>query len=258
LLWLAKRTRQLPELTMGGSLLLSGGFGGTLSMLAQAGSAQGTAGFAAASTFLMAVGSALLTLFTWRVFRRSERWAKALFAVTLSMLVVGQIGRSLIAGADFRNPGFFDWLGLVARLVAYAWASGEALHEYLAARRRCAIGLTDPLVANRLLLWGVGLGAVLLIWINTAVAMAQGTMHDPRWLLIATLGFICAGSLWLAFFPPAPYRRRFVGWPRHRRSSTSAMGSRDARRSIGSSVGERSASRSRMRVSIPRASSRAR
>jgi len=28
--------------------------------------------------------------------------------------------------------------------------------------------------------------------------------------VIALLGFTCAGALWLAFFPPASYRRRFV------------------------------------------------
>jgi hypothetical protein len=210
MLRLGSRTRQLPELTMGGSLALSGGVGGALLLLARAGGGAGGDALFAASSYAMAIGAALLALFTWRVFRPSERRAAALFAGLLAALVASQLGRWLVADFDPDHPGPFTWLGLAARIAVYAWACGEAFREHAAARRRCALGLGDALVANRLLLWGVALGAVVLIWVNSAAQMARGNGRDPLWLLIAVLGLICASSLWLAFFPPASYRRRFA------------------------------------------------
>jgi hypothetical protein len=101
------------------------------------------------------------------------------------------------------------WIGVAFRIAAYAWAVAEAARAWLAARRRCAIGLTDPLTANRMLLWAIGLGAVLAIWLHEAATLALGG-GPGSYLVIAVLGFVCAGALWLAFFPPAFYQRRFA------------------------------------------------
>ena len=206
---LGMRSRQLPELTLGGALVLSGGIGGVLVLLARAGGNSGGEGLIVVATSIMSVGAALLALFTWKVFRPGEAWATALFAGLLGALVLGAVARVLTGETDPNHPGLFTWAGLLTRIAVFAWASGEALREHAAARRRCAIGLTDPLVANRLLLWGVGLGAAFFIWISSAVQLLR---HDaePLWLLTAVLGLTCAGSLWLAFFPPEAYRRRFA------------------------------------------------
>lgn len=207
------RSRQLPELTLGGALVLSGGIGGVLVLLGRAGGGVGGEGLIVAATSIMSVGAALLALFTWRVFRPAEAWATGVFAGLLGALAVSAVARVLTGETDPNHPGLFTWLGLLARMAVFAWASGEALREHAAARRRCAIGLSDPLVANRLLLWGVGLGAAFFIWVNSAVQLLRRN-SEPMWLLIAVLGLTCAGALWLAFFPPEAYRRRFAPAPR--------------------------------------------
>lgn len=63
---------------------------------------------------------------------------------------------------------------------------------------------------NRFLLWAVGLAAVLLIWLHSAAMLATGGGRESGFLIVAMLGFVCAGALWLAFFPPSFYRRRFA------------------------------------------------
>jgi hypothetical protein len=213
LLWLGSQTRQIPELAIGGSFVFAGGISCVLSLLVDAGRAAGSAsvaGMLAAQNAALAFGVGLLAVFVWRTFRPTEPWGVALFGASILGLLVGHLGKELSVGFSVREPGAYDWIGMVARIVVYGWAAGEALREHLAARRRCAIGLADPLVANRFLLWGIGIAAVLVIWLHNAYSMATG--GDPRtaFLLIAGLGMLCAASLWLAFFPPAFYRRHFV------------------------------------------------
>jgi hypothetical protein len=75
------------------------------------------------------------------------------------------------------------------------------------------IGLADPLVANRLLLWSIGMSCILLLWVEALWRLASGGAAQPSYPTIAVLGLICALSSWLAFFPPAAWRRRFAASP---------------------------------------------
>jgi len=216
LLWLGSRTRQLPELMIGGAFIFAGGIPGLLIvMAADASGAPTTAhgGLLAAASVSLLLGASMLTFFTWRVFRATERWGALLFGCIVAGLAVGHLGNALSAtgSAGTLAPGF-TWIGVLFRIAAYTWAVAEAAREHLAARRRCAIGLTDPLVANRMLLWAIGLGAVLAIWIHEAATLAAGGGQAASfsYLVVAVLGFVCAGTLWLAFFPPVFYRRRFA------------------------------------------------
>jgi hypothetical protein len=45
--------------------------------------------------------------------------------------------------------------------------------------------------------------------VHEAITLATGG-GPGSYPVIAALGFVCAGSLWLAFFPPARYQRRFA------------------------------------------------
>ena len=66
------------------------------------------------------------------------------------------------------------------------------------------LGLADPLIVRRFLYWGVCTSAVFCIWMTLAV---RALMAGSVWLfpvfdiVSALLGFVVAGSLWLAFFP---------------------------------------------------------
>lgn len=213
LLAIGWRTGQLPELTIGGSFVLAGGLGGLLGVIAARLEVlldSPVQPVYAVSNLAVQAGVALLAFFTWRVFRPREAWARLLFQACGAGLAASFLGR--IALGDFRADAAsaLAWLELGTRIGVYSWALAETLREYAAARRRCAIGLAQPLVANRFLLWGIGLASILAIWLYSAALRASGRSADGSWLLMAGLGFACAGALWLAFFPPAAYRRRFA------------------------------------------------
>ena len=137
----------------------------------------------------------------------------ALFAALVAGLAVGHLGNAIAAfGPTAALSPTLTWTGVLCRIAVYTWAVAESTREHLAARRRCALGLTHPLVVNRMLLWAIGLGAVLAIWIHEAALLAtgHGVATSFSYGVVAALGFVCAGSLSLAFFPPAAYQRRFA------------------------------------------------
>jgi hypothetical protein len=213
LLRLGARTHQLPELMIGGAFVFAGGVPGVLIVAAAGGSATGPQahdGLLAAMNVSLLLGASMLATFTWRVFRPTEPWARMLFACIVAGLAVGHLGGALAAFEPGSRLGpAFTWTGIGFRVAAYTWACCEATREYAAARRRCALGLADPLVANRMLLWAVGIGAVLAIWIHEGVTLVTGR-GPASFLVVALLGFVCSGALSFAFFPPASYRRRFA------------------------------------------------
>jgi hypothetical protein len=212
LLWLGARTRRLPELMIGNAFLWAGGVPGLLLVLVEDGSGGPDAhgGVLAAISLSLLLGVSLLTYFTWRVFRPDGPFGTTLFCCILAGLVIGHGGGALAAlGPAAPLARIFLWTGVAFRIAAYAWAVAEATREYRAARRRCVLGLSDPFVANRMLLWAIGLGAVLAIWVHEAITLATGG-GPGSYLVIALLGFVCAGALWLAFFPPAAYQQRFA------------------------------------------------
>ena len=75
------------------------------------------------------------------------------------------------------------------------------------------MGLGDPLIANRVLLWGVGDAArsprsPRSTWRRSS----QGIHALPPSLVgvVSTLVLVTACAEWLAFFPPRGYVRRFA------------------------------------------------
>ncbi len=97
-----------------------------------------------------------------------------------------------------------------------AWAASESLRYYGLMKRREALALAEPLVTNRFLLWGIGAlaGATATVFSGTMIAL--GAAADSQLLIglrltTALCGATSAIAIWLAFFPPAAYRRRFAG-----------------------------------------------
>jgi hypothetical protein len=74
------------------------------------------------------------------------------------------------------------------------------------------IGLADPLVANRFLLWGIGTLATLLVSLLYIGAQFLGHYEMPASLIGISSTLVLASAIaeWLAFFPPRSYRERFV------------------------------------------------
>jgi hypothetical protein len=219
LLWLARRTRQLPELLIGTALVAANVL--FFPLAGASGMGRNAVGevqlglFAAAMLVLWFAISCLIA-FTWRTFRPHERWAKAL-ALLLSAPLLGLVGGLLVTlRASPPEAGSFEagkfWTGLIRAplLGAYGWNLLEALRQYGMAKRRLALGLGDPVVANRFLLWG--LAGVFQVAIQaTSLSLhvrGVGILADPLGLLVVATGALSAAMMmFLVFLPPAAYRR---------------------------------------------------
>jgi hypothetical protein len=213
LLGIARRTRGLPEVVLGSSLFFMGGLGAPLALLAKA------------ATFLPEplrlacyVGHALvltagmggLALFTWRVFRAGEAWARWLtLAITAALALCWLVSLAFEGGrAALADEASGIHVFSALTLVPLGWAAFESTRYALRLRRRVAVGLADPVVANRMLLWGVAIGVGSGLSAATAfdrllgadlVASAVGLGS------IGTLALVGAGALCLAFLPPRVY-----------------------------------------------------
>jgi hypothetical protein len=217
LLW--RRTRQLPELAVGAGFLLTAGVGFPLMIAGGIGRVPcGDLSLPWVGVGILTVGIGLgaLNVFTWKVFAPDRPWAAGLalgsFAVGLGIAVgaVLTLARAP-AHADPIEAGTFWWMGLrMGFQVWYVWTAVASLREWTRARRRVAMGLSDPVVANRLLLWGA-MGAFQAL--DGAVAMAleqsgRSPVHDPiSALVLAANGIVSGGLILLTFMPPRSYLR---------------------------------------------------
>jgi hypothetical protein len=178
------------------------------------------------------MGSALVCLvaFTWKVFRAGKSWAKALclgFAALMAMTVAAAM-RSVEA-ADGANPPALVFNGLAVG--ALLWAFVECVLYLKVMRRRRDLGLANPIVVNRFLLWSLWTGALsfqgalqlvirIAMWATGAGAIvAAGEDPGGPWLAmieVIKLNLVIVAptvvaSVWLSFTPPAAYRRWVQG-----------------------------------------------
>jgi len=213
LLGIARRTRQLPEAMLGMAFLLLGGIGYPLTTAARRGalgSEEGNAALMALGLLTQNVACFGVYLMTARTFRSGEGWARALVwlaAAAFTASLAGQAATDRFAPHSM-SPAY--WLGLGARTAAFAWACAESWRQYRLATRRLQLGLVDPLVANRFLLFALGMGGVLSAFlVFVAGSLTSENPAESRWVLALTgcVGVLTAVPTWLAFLPPAAYRR---------------------------------------------------
>jgi hypothetical protein len=216
LLLLARRTRELPELAMAIAFLAGGVVGSLLGFVAMMNYVP--TDYVVAVGVVSSAGVQLSTLaivfFNWRVFRPQARWAASFFAITCAIAIVAVLGRLVDTPEAPRGPIGF-WSGMASVLLTYTWTTYEALRYYGLLRRRLHLGLADPAVAHRILLWGIAAGCTTgtsLVTLGIRVAGLQ-TFPPAVQLAMYALGFAAATAIWLAFFPPAIYQRRFQQRP---------------------------------------------
>jgi len=218
LLGMARRTRALPEFAIGLNFLLAGAIGYSLLIAAESlrllpDSLTGLGSFAGVTA--ISLGAIAIGVFSARVFHPGNGTALLAQLLLGGWLVLGIAGSwSLhVAGA---TEGAGAWLGRWApnlgMLAAYGWSSFEPLRYAAAMRRRAQIGLGDPLIADRMRLWGVGTGSIAGIALLHLVAQLFGHYVLPASLVgvVSSLVLVTAVAEWLAFFPPRAYRRRFA------------------------------------------------
>jgi hypothetical protein len=219
LLLLFAKTRELPELLLAIALLGVGFLGfavGTAAKFWEDPPASLLTWLPIVGLSIEYVGSLALMAFAWRVFHPRSPIAAAVAALLTAIMVAALLGEVLsgenlryVDGGPISAP--FLPLGLAARALGPLWMSVECLRYYARLRRRLRIGLADPLVIHRFLLWGLGIGAAAA---GYAVAIVHRAVHltgiqAHGWSLasVAVLAFASAAALALAFFPPRAYRR---------------------------------------------------
>lgn len=215
LVWLAHRNREAPELLIGLGILGIGpaGFAGTVfALLLGPGHPSAAACLLAAATLATSSGALAAYVFNWTVFRRRDRWAQGIVGGAGLLFVVLFVAQ--LASGGFALPLRLNaWFHLHSIAVAgcLLWGSGESLRYYPIMKRRLRLNLADPLVTNRFLLWGLGIGSAGVgSLISIVVTLVTGSpMQEFDWLTLSNslFGFAAAVLMWIAFLPPAPYRR---------------------------------------------------
>jgi hypothetical protein len=168
---------------------------------------------------LTAVAS--LILFTRNVFRPSSVRARALAGLVIT-ICIGCVSAMAWEGAfaDPLHPA--TMVANVIALPAFWWAFIECGSQYRKMRRQGHLGIGDPIVRNRFLLWSLWTGAFsvlptfvlgLKLFLIAVTPEGQTTVAPPALLaftkLLALACLTTAGtSIWLSFFPPAFYVAR--------------------------------------------------
>jgi hypothetical protein len=214
---LALRTRRLPELAIGSSLLFLGGIGYPLAVAARngaAGSPEATADLIALALACQNLGCAAMAVATAATFRGGVGWARALAGVVCGVLLASWLVQ--LATGDFARPvgtSLPYFVGLVTRLVPFVWSSAESWSYYAILRRRLRVGLGDAAVTERFALWATNsTGVALAFAVFLAGLIAGADVATSAWVLAPTslAGLLSGITLWLGFLPPRWYLRRFA------------------------------------------------
>jgi hypothetical protein len=190
--------------------------------------------------FGVTAGMGCLYVFTWLTFRRDDTWARVLVGVVAVVMVAGYAGIAI--SGDFKLslvPGVAYWITWAARTSVFLWLLIESFRYWSLLRRRLRLGLADPLVANRFLLWGIWSSALFLlgqidplarVWYVSNIGIGDQWIPElgrPVVLMLVTassgLGILVMVTLYLTFFPTQRFRRWVEGRaPREQRAPGSA------------------------------------
>ena len=238
LLSVAYRTRRAPEIWAGLYFLgTSIGIplrvlGHSLSISAPALSIQlNTVGHA-----VFAAATCAMAIFTWQVFRTEEAWARALAIGTIGAISITTI---FVLGTGQANAEQSVSVAVanMARLIPIYWAFFESTRYRRAMLRRSQLGLADPVVTNRFLLWSIWTAALAILpstalllrlfgmvaylagidfgdGSSTSIAETEAIVLVIRVIFLVTAP-VGAIALCLSFFPP----ERFLAFIRTRGAS---------------------------------------
>lgn len=226
LLLLSVKRGQIAERLLGAGVLLTASLGYGMMMVAEIGRSMLHEASASAPPYVYTwtigwvfhnIGVMCMIGFVVFVFRRRVVWAR-LLALVMSIILWTGWGIYVSQGgmADGLPRGGY-WISMAVVGTYPFWTAAESFAYYTWMRRRVAHGLSNQLVANRFLLWGLAsLGTAGSIWIINVPGLTGGSIaeaggsHLAEICLLATgvLGTATVGAYWLTFFPPVWYRRR--------------------------------------------------
>jgi hypothetical protein len=213
LLQLARRTRMLPELQVGLALLSWSVVGQPLALYLgpwSSGLSESALALCYLGYWLSWVGVYTgLAFFCRQVFDASRSplrrllfwisWVPGVFALGI-MVIWGRAAGPIPEAICNLTCG-----------IGFGWAGAEALIYWTKLRRRAALGLSDPVVTNRFLLWGGCCAATspIAFWVCWLAlhGLGLGSGYAPA-ELATSVGGLVNGAVWmLTFVPPAFYTR---------------------------------------------------
>ena len=217
LLWLARSGGGRPAWLCGHGFSLIAIIGFPLGVLSGNGFAlagQVQLPLAAVSLLANLLGIGCFLVFIVSVFRPGALWAHTLAGAAIAAMAMSSVGiLASVALAPHDASSFAVSYGWAATfqwvcVLCFGWMGAEGLSEWMRSRRRLALGLSDPVVSNRLLMWGLfGVSTTLLCLVLAAVQMSgQPTATSPvAQLGQALFGLVSSLAAGLAFFPPRAY-----------------------------------------------------
>jgi len=231
LLALARKTRQAPEL-WGGLYFLGASFGISLRVFGASAQFDMPEAALLANSIGhvgLATGTVAMASFTQRVFHQESGRAKTFARVLGSGIAVTTLW-TLVGGHVMVENSAAVISTNTLRIVPTAWAFFESFRYWRAMKKRGALGLADPVVTNRFLLWsiwtaGVSIMPALALAIRLAAMVllpdlgnpseAQAT-YQPQIMAFVRVVFLVVVpasvvALMLAFFPPRSYVARIRG-----------------------------------------------
>jgi len=228
----ARRSGDLAPLLLGIQLLFAMGFGyllcgaGTsLAMLAKDPSPRLVAGLLGTGNVATMVGLSAALLFNWRVFSPGARWPVGLGGGFLVAMLAGWLG-SAASGAfetgSYRN-GWFLLLN-TSMLAINLWVGIEPLVYHAKLRKRVRLGLAEPVIVDRFLLWGLGslaraalivMGPIGEFLLHGLGGAARHSFTTATLAIASALGLAASVAYWLTFNPTPAYvrwvQRRYRG-----------------------------------------------
>jgi hypothetical protein len=169
--------------------------------------------FSYTSILAFNLGNVFLAMFTQEVFRKHEYWAGWLVVAIATCLLMGAAG-AVWAGDweqvdPLENLGY--WPQTLANLVPTFWLGLEGLNRTFNARVRLELGVLEPYTCHHILLLGLA-GALwaaleIVIVIQDFIYINVGDWSGALGVANGLLEIVPIMIVWLAFFPPAPYRR---------------------------------------------------
>jgi len=211
LLVLARRSGGSPELLLGSSFLLTLLGNATITVVLGRDIGSGdlrTHVIQAAATAVNA-GFILAAIFIALVYRRQTAWARVL-VWGLSLGLIGTQIFTWVVMDPARDYLAVYWMKFGLREFVFLWGAVEAFNYYGLMRKRVRHGLSDPVVANRFLLWGVASTLGFVMVASFQVSGAMGFNAGTASALMAAGAWIGAPAgllFWLTFFAPPAYRR---------------------------------------------------
>jgi hypothetical protein len=212
LLRLARRTGEWPERLIGSGFLAGSMFG--YPTLVAADRLRTGAPDAALILFFagwmgLVTAAVCLLAFWQRVYHPDRLAARRTFLLGSVFLVVSLSGLVFTHSAGAKASANAWYLpGLVVQGAAYALNGWSSARYWRMLRRRLSLGIADPVVVNRILLWSAAAWAITLQYLYSTsfvIVTGESSVSGFGVAVVSSLGLIAAGTMLLAFFPPRSY-----------------------------------------------------